>query len=392
MLLSQLSEYKPKCLFCETELSKEEEKIKLKCNHVICNNCKDKLKKDKNDNYICEVDFCKKEISNDDILNDLNTLDFIENNNVGIINCEIHGNQIEYFSKSDKKFICIKCLSQFLEKPSNDIVHINSNLITKDLYRIRLQFEKLIKDIDNFTNKKEKKSNFLSNLFYQSINIFNALYKNSFENNLDVYKKIFKTENFGQSTIRNSKIQFEENKIIKELSLNSKIIKKKEDENFIRSLFERKFDLALLYRASENNFSAEKFHENCDKKGSTLCLFKSEHGKIFGGFSDKSWFSKITFKFSKKSFLFSLEFKKKLVSFRNFNRALFFSLRNGPCFGEDLMIGDKANEKKSSRSFLGRSYETCEGYYESYEAQKCLAGSPNFALEDYEVYQIKFLD
>ena len=392
MLLSQLSELKTECLFCKTLMKESEEKIKLKCHHTVCLNCEKKLKKDKKENYMCIVEFCKKEQSNGDILKDLNTLDYIENNNVGLIDCEIHGKQIEYFSKSDKKFICIKCLSQFLEKPSNDIVHINSNLITKDLYRIRIQLEKLIKDIDKFSQKKDKKSDFLSNLFYQSINFFNALYSNNFEQSLDVFKKVFKDNNFGQSTIRNSKIYFEESKIIKDLTLNSKIINKKEDENFIRSLFDKKFDLALLYRASEHNFSAEKFHEMCDNKGSTLCLFKSEHNNVFGGFSDKSWFSKITFKFSKKSFLFSMEYKKKLNSFRNFKRSLFFSEKNGPSFGEDLMIGDKANEKKSSRSFLGRSYETCEGYYESYEAQKCLAGSPNFALLEYEVYQIKFLD
>ena len=66
--------------------------------------------------------------------------------------------------------------------------------------------------------------------------------------------------------------------------------------------------------------------------------------------------------------MFSLKYKKKLNLYKNFEKALFFSSENGPCFGEDLIIKDKCNQKRSCRSFLGKSYETCEGAPESFEA------------------------
>lgn len=76
-----------------------------------------------------------------------------------------------------------------------------------------------------------------------------------------------------------------------------------------------------------------------------MCLFKSSKGRIFGGYSDKSWFNDLQFKASKDAFLFSLHYKKKMNLYRNQNKALLFSKQNGPCFGEDLIIGDECNVK-----------------------------------------------
>lgn len=44
-------------------------------------------------------------------------------------------------------------------------------------------------------------------------------------------------------------------------------------------------EMKLIHRASENNFSSSKFHQNCDNKGPTLTIIKSNNGKIFGGFT-----------------------------------------------------------------------------------------------------------
>ena len=45
----------------------------------------------------------------------------------------------------------------------------------------------------------------------------------------------------------------------------------------------------LLYRASENDYTAESFHEYCDNKGPTLVIIKSSGGWIFGGYTTQSW-------------------------------------------------------------------------------------------------------
>ncbi len=45
----------------------------------------------------------------------------------------------------------------------------------------------------------------------------------------------------------------------------------------------------LIYRASENEYSAKSFHEYCDNKGLTLIVIKSSGGWIFGGYTTKLW-------------------------------------------------------------------------------------------------------
>ena len=63
----------------------------------------------------------------------------------------------------------------------------------------------------------------------------------------------------------------------------------------------------LLYRASENNFLASKFHETCYGHGDTITIIKNNFGNIFGGYtnipwsSDGKWHSN-----NEKSFLFLL--------------------------------------------------------------------------------------
>ena len=46
---------------------------------------------------------------------------------------------------------------------------------------------------------------------------------------------------------------------------------------------------SLLYSAEDDGWTAAKFHELCDGKGSTLVLIESEHGCIFGGSTNNSW-------------------------------------------------------------------------------------------------------
>ena len=47
--------------------------------------------------------------------------------------------------------------------------------------------------------------------------------------------------------------------------------------------------LELLYRGSRDGSTSEAFHNKCDNKGETLCLYKNEKGYIFGGYNPISW-------------------------------------------------------------------------------------------------------
>jgi hypothetical protein len=66
-----------------------------------------------------------------------------------------------------------------------------------------------------------------------------------------------------------------------------------------------------LYRGSENEFSSSKFHDLCDDKGETLCLFESTIGYIFGGYASIPWKSEGGLKKAEKSFIFSLKHMTK---------------------------------------------------------------------------------
>ena len=47
----------------------------------------------------------------------------------------------------------------------------------------------------------------------------------------------------------------------------------------------------LLFRASQDGFTAQAFHGRCDNKGPTVTIVKSGNN-IFGGFAENSWHSK----------------------------------------------------------------------------------------------------
>eukprot|EP01050_Picozoa_sp_SAG11_P000960 SAG11_NODE_37_length_21777_cov_4.523711_10_plen_234_part_00 len=47
--------------------------------------------------------------------------------------------------------------------------------------------------------------------------------------------------------------------------------------------------LELLWRASENGWSAEDFHRSCSRKGTTLTVVKDVQGYVFGGFTAVPW-------------------------------------------------------------------------------------------------------
>lgn len=231
-------------------------------------------------------------------------------------------------------------------------------------------------------------SEILSSFIRTALALINEVEMVSFEQRLSLFSKqsqtdqLLKSINFGTKSLTD---------VVADLTETSTIIKSKSQESFIRRLFGFPVNLRLLYRASKDGFESTVFHSQCDNKGPTLCLFRSgkDKEKTFGGFSDKSWRNSLCFMASKESFLFSVTSEKKLRPFRNYERALFCSPKAGPSFGEDLLVGEKANEPKSCRSFLGRTYETFDGFYESIEAQQSLAGSPLFHLSEIEVYEVR---
>ena len=378
------------CVQCEKIYPTTGLYLELKCGDSLCSKCSDlMLSNDKELYFRCKIHHLS--LKDEDISSDPKYHKLSEHFNHDTFNCSLHKEPVEYFSKSERRLYCIRCISQFVVNKSeySNVVSIDLKSIIRDIFKIQLKMNQIFANLPFYLSKQQAEPDFVTKFLQHSLALIEIIDRKPFHSNLDLFKTL-ELSSIYHSSINNSKVALNSSQIVEKLSENSAIVTHPDQETFIRGLFAKKMDLGLLFRASRDGFSAKSFHQACDNRGPTLCLFKSEKNKIFGGFADKSWFSNICFKLSKGAFLFSVDNKKKLKLFRNHDKALFFNKNYGPCFGEDIIIGDKADEPKSCRSFVGRSYETCDGYFESLEAQKSLTGFPVFSLIDYEVYVVRF--
>ncbi|RIB25003.1 hypothetical protein C2G38_2068551 [Gigaspora rosea] len=148
------------------------------------------------------------------------------------------------------------------------------------------------------------------------------------------------------------------------------------------------FEFKLIYQASRENFSVNKFHMNCDFKGPTIVTIKIRNSnEIIGGYNPLDWGENnenndYDFKKSSKSFIFSLFSLNngaipRLSSISYQKEAIVWSSARGPCFGfKDLWIENNS----SQRSALGISEQL------SYETG--IINKHVFEIEEYEVFQV----
>ena len=146
----------------------------------------------------------------------------------------------------------------------------------------------------------------------------------------------------------------------------SKIIEDPDDLLFLKKIFsqfyKKKINLSLLYRATKDGDTAQKFHEACDNKtGGILIIIQTDKNLVFGGFSDAEWipYSNPEKKTVGKSlsgsvnFLFQLN-NRKVYTLREVEKpervsAIFCRVDCGPCFGcmgEDIWCHSNFLTKK----------------------------------------------
>jgi hypothetical protein len=151
----------------------------------------------------------------------------------------------------------------------------------------------------------------------------------------------------------------------------------------------------LIYRASRDGFEASQFHSKCDRKPNTLVIIKSEHGNVFGGYTEQDWTPNDNImKSDFNSFIFSLINKKsKPIKLKSSNpqKAIWSNSVLGPVFGcgPGILIHENSNMNKDSYSHLGitgGAYKHPEYAENSAEAKSFLAGSERFKVLEIEVY------
>jgi hypothetical protein len=209
-------------------------------------------------------------------------------------------------------------------------------------------------------------------------------------------------------------IQNEIEKFCKKI-ISSNMITMTEDIEFVELLLQSKLELfeqkqfKLLYRGSENEFSAKRFHELCDNHGPTICLIKSNFGNIFGGYTSIKWaansynmyqYQKISHK-DIDAFLFLIRDQsnnnKKAQGPEIFecikDDSVYHLKSNGPSFGfADIRISDECNNitshtRSNSYNHHGIKAPICGQSADSDPSNKTRPGF--FYVLDYEVFEIQ---
>ena len=157
--------------------------------------------------------------------------------------------------------------------------------------------------------------------------------------------------------------------------------------NWIKETINKKLiKFELIFKMSENGTKSEDFHKYCDKKGPTLTLVKTTKNKIFGGFTPLNWLSKgggINDQ-TNKTFIFSLNLKKKYNMIKKNDRGIYCSNNYGPNFG-DCDFDLKENMK------LGETYANSTCNFLSNENLELTGGKgrrEEFEADELEIFKV----
>ena len=176
------------------------------------------------------------------------------------------------------------------------------------------------------------------------------------------------------------------NLYIETLVNNSEIIKDIKEENLISeaiTINSNNIRYRLLYKASRDGDSANKFHNLCDEVNNIIILIKTKIGLRFGGFTSNKFRTTSHLKFDNKAFLFSLD-NKKIYKIIPGEYAIYCYENTGPCFAKrSLYIPNKFFKKLGKTCLAGGPFQ----FKENYELN---GGTEQFNVEEMEVFQIKF--
>lgn len=118
--------------------------------------------------------------------------------------------------------------------------------------------------------------------------------------------------------------------------------------------FEKTQEWQLIYRASDDGFSASSFHSECDQYSDTLTIVKTTDNRIFGGWTEKGFGGSADFggyKYDPNAYVFSLVDKKNKPLIREVNTVL-PGYDNGPVFKSGRITVLSISLKSDSRSYI----------------------------------------
>ena len=192
--------------------------------------------------------------------------------------------------------------------------------------------------------------------------------------------------------IKSNGLSLDENKENKEQEEynESKLITNDKEFNLIKSgisnLNNKKIKLKLLYRASKDGDTPERFHSKCDGISPTISIFKTTDNFTFGGYSDKKWDNYSKEVKSNNCFLFSFN-NMKIYSGKE-GGSIYCSKEHGPWFGWALgVFNNSFLTEKEKHQF---DFNTFKSYWNNFEKEYELTdGKKEFNAKEIEVFQVE---
>ncbi len=159
------------------------------------------------------------------------------------------------------------------------------------------------------------------------------------------------------------------------------------------TLKSRNISMKLLFKATVDGFSSEKFKQKCSGIPNTLTIATTNYGKVIGGFTPIAWEIPVEGTHcyeedeTENSFLFSTTLKEKYPikpDVRKF--AICNTLNYGPLFGggSDFEIVDDCNCNYNSFSGTDHTYSMPN------RKPADFYGNEKYLILDYEIYEVRY--
>ena len=319
--------------------------------------------------------------------------DKIYNENINVMN----KNFDDYDNKDDDDEIKKEKISEIeiYLKMIKENIDNNINFESDDIYlkynSLEAKLDKLEKENENifdFINKEKELEKNNKNNLNNNKNINNENSKKI----LPLYESNLNIENENLTENNKEKIPSSREKY-NLIGIESDIFHSKDEVSLITKFItsEYKISYKLLYKGSQNNFDAVKFHINYDEYVPTLILIETFDNFRFGGFSDKIWKGNNVYKESKNCFLFSLNFKEKFnIKESDKMFAIYCKQDEFFGFGKDVRIINQCNKYKNVCNFPVNYEGTKNNNLISKGINPLIGNYKNFGVKEIEVFLVKY--
>ena len=239
-----------------------------------------------------------------------------------------------------------------------------------------------LKSDNNMINKQSIKEQ-INGTIIQLKNISGNISNNNISQNINT-----------NYNVENDKLKNEINTLNEKQTINifkdSKIISINEYDmisNWISPNKKIKFN--LLYRASSDGDKSKDFHDKCDNKGSTFCIFHLDNEYIIGGYSSVSWENSGGLRKDPNAFICSITNKEKYELINKNGYSIYFDVIFGPGFCDesmsaDIIIRDNCLNRYDGIQVLRHGYNSSMLKLIGKETNSRI----DCKLKDYEVYQV----